>query len=61
MADIGIIGGKSSADGQAAAKYAIVSGGGRGASNVLAKPAAEGLSAEGAVAEVVRLARTFSH
>lgn len=60
VADIGIVGGKSSADGQSIEKYAIVSGGGRGVTDVLAQPTATGLSADETAAEVVRLAQTLA-
>jgi sulfite reductase (ferredoxin) len=59
VADIGVFGGKSSTDGKTVEKYDILSGGGRGATDVLARPAAAGLSADQALAEVARLAQTL--
>jgi sulfite reductase (NADPH) hemoprotein beta-component len=59
VADIGIIGGRSSTDGQAFEKYAIMIRGGRGSTDALAQPHAAGLSADQAVLEVVYLAGTL--
>jgi len=56
VADIGLTGGRSSADGTPVEKFTLMSGGGNGASDVLAQQVATGLSADKAVAEVVRLA-----
>jgi sulfite reductase (NADPH) hemoprotein beta-component len=58
VADIGIIGGRSSAGGQPGEKFTVLAGGGSGRTGALAKPVASGLSADETVAEVVRLART---
>jgi sulfite reductase (ferredoxin) len=60
VADIGIVGGRSSADGQSVEKYTVVSGGGKGASGVLAKPIVAGLSAQQTISEVIRLARALA-
>lgn len=60
VADIGILGGRSSAQGQTVAKYTVLSGGGKGTTDVLSEPLADGLSAEQTVTEVVRLAKVLA-
>ena len=60
VADVGLLGGKSSADGQVVEKYTLVSGGGKGASDALAQPVAAGLTADQAAAEVTRLAQDMA-
>jgi len=60
VADIGIVGGRSSVEGQPAEKYAVLVGGGKGTTDVLAQPVAAGLSADQTVAEVVRLAQVLA-
>ena len=59
VADIGIIGGRSSADGQPVEKYALLSGGGRGATDALAQPVAAGLLADQTLMEVIQLAKAL--
>ena len=61
VADIGLFGGKSTVDGQTVEKFILVSGGGKGATDVLARTVAAGLSADQAVAEVARLADTLAN
>jgi len=57
IADIGLTGGRSSADGTPVEKFTLMSGGRNGASNVMAQQLATGLSADQAIAEVIRLVR----
>lgn len=59
VADIGISGGRGTADGQPIEKYSITSGGGNGATNIMGQPVAAGLSAEQTLAEIIRPARKF--
>jgi len=61
VADIGLLGGRSSADGQPVEKYTILSGGGKGATNVLAQPVASGVTADQALTEVIRLAKSLAN
>lgn len=56
VADIGLFGGRATVDGQTVEKFLLVSGGGKGGTNVLAATVAAGLSADQAVAEATRLA-----
>lgn len=60
VADIGVVGGRSIAAGQAVEKYAVLSGGGNGTTDILGQPVASGLSADQAVAAVISLAQAFA-
>jgi sulfite reductase beta subunit-like hemoprotein len=59
VADIGVTGGRSVAEGQSVEKCTVWAGGGRGCTSALSQPVATGLSAEQAVTEVFRLASVF--
>jgi sulfite reductase (NADPH) hemoprotein beta-component len=61
VADIGIIGGRSGAGAQSAEKLTVLAGGGQGHTGALAQTVATGLSADQAVAEVIRLAQAPEH